>query len=162
MKTTENNMDANWIVSANASRARFFSQPNLSQPLEEISDMVNEAVRLRTSETEPDKVGPTAGTKSMHNTGGPVPNKGYEPHQTPSEHQTELFARNVAGYLLKSHQEGRYEHLSIVASPQFLGELRKLLAPELESVVSLEINKDYTQFSAQQLQEQLKAHQAKH
>jgi protein required for attachment to host cells len=155
-------MDANWIVSANASRARFFSQPHASKPLEEISDMVNEAVRLRTSETESDKLGATAATKSMHSTGGAAPNKNYEPHQTPVEHQTELFARNVASFLLKSHQEGRYEHLSIVAAPQFLGELRKLLDPELEPIVSLEINKDYTQYSARQLQEQLKAHQAKH
>jgi protein required for attachment to host cells len=158
----EDDMDANWIVSANASRARFFSQTNLTKPLQEISDMVNEAVRMRTSETESDKLGATSATNSGHNTGGAAPNKNYEPHQTPVEHQTELFARNVASFLLKSHQEGRYEHLSIVAAPQFLGELRKLLDPELESVVNLEINKDYTQFGAQQLQEQLKAYQAKH
>jgi protein required for attachment to host cells len=154
-------MNSTWIVSANASRARFFSQEPTSEKLEEITDMVNAAARLRTAETESDRLGPTAATKSSHNTGGATPNKTYEPAQTPAEHQTELFARNVADFLLKSYQEGRFQGLSLVASPQFLGVLRKLLDPQLESVVRLEINKDYTQFSAKQLLEQLQAQMKK-
>jgi protein required for attachment to host cells len=154
-------MHATWIVSANAGRARFFSEVRPSDPLEEIEDMVDDAVRLRTSETESDRLGPTSATKSVHNTGGATPNKTYEPAQTPAEHQTELFARNVASYLLKRHQEGRFDHLALVASPQFLGVLRKQLDPKLESTVSLEINKDYTQCNAAQLREQIQAYKAK-
>jgi protein required for attachment to host cells len=151
-------MNATWIVSANASRARFFSQAHASDPLEEINDMVNEAVRLRAVETESDKIGPTSATKSIHNVGGPTPNKTYEPPQMPDKHQAELFARDIAGFLLRGHQEGRFQHLSIIASPQFLGALRKLLDPALESLVNIEIDKDYTHFSPKQLQEQLQAH----
>jgi protein required for attachment to host cells len=158
----EDNMDANWILSANGSRARFFSQTQMSEPLEEINDMVNEALRLRTAETESDKIGPTAATKSSHNTGAPVPNKAYEPNQTPDEHQMELFARDVAEYLKKAHQEGRFQQLSLVASPQFLGILRKLIGPNLESLVKVEINKDYTQASPEQLREQIQAQKDKH
>jgi protein required for attachment to host cells len=154
-------MDATWIVSANASRARFFSQAHSSDALEEINDMVNDAVRLRTSETETDKLSPTAATKSMHDTGGALPNKSYEPHQTPVEHQTELFARDVAGFLQQGHQEGRYKQLSLIASPQFLGELRKFIDPKLGSLVNLEIDKDYTQYSARQLSEKIHAHEVK-
>lgn len=153
-------MNATWIVSANASRARFFSQANLTEPLEEINDMVNSAARLRTVETERDKIGPTAATKSSHNVGAATPNKAYEPPQTPEEHQMELFARNVASFLLQGHQEGRFQRLCLVASPQFLGVLRKLLDPKLESVVKQEINKDYTQSSPAQLREQIQAHKA--
>jgi protein required for attachment to host cells len=40
-----------------------------------------------------------------------------------------------------------------VASPEFLGVLRKLLDPQLESAVRLEINKDYTQLGTKQIQE---------
>lgn len=154
-------MNANWIVSANASRARFFSQMHPSESLEEINDMVNEAARLRTEETEADRIGLLAASKSQHNVGAARPGSGYEPNQTPDEHQTELFARSVAGFLLQGHQEGRFQQLSLIASPQFLGVLRKLLDPKLESLVSLEINKDYTHFSAAQLHEQLQAHKAK-
>lgn len=154
-------MQATWIVSANASRARFFSQEQSSDPLEEINDMVNEAVRLRTSDTESDKFGPTAATKSKHNVGAATPNKLYEPATTPDVHQAELFARDIAAFLLQGYQEGRFQKLSLVVSPQFLGMLRKILDARLESVVTLEINKDYTQFSPQELLQQVRSYREK-
>ena len=154
-------MQATWIVSANASRARFFSQEQTSDELEEINDMVNEAVRLRRLDTESDKIGPTSATKSIHNVGGATPNKLYEPAQTPDAHQAELFARDIAAFLLQGYQEGRFQKLSLVVSPQFLGMLRKLLDPRLESVVTLEMNKDYTQFSPAQLLEQIRNNKEK-
>ncbi|WP_019142134.1 host attachment protein [Noviherbaspirillum massiliense] len=154
-------MDATWIVSANASRARFFSQEHASDSLEEFNDMINDPSRLRMLEnTESDKRGPTSGTKSIHNTGGATPNKLYEPPQTPDKHSAELFARDIASYLLQEYQQGRFQQLSLVVSPQFLGMLRKLLDPRLESVVKLEINKDYTHFNAAQLWEQIQAQKA--
>jgi protein required for attachment to host cells len=155
-------MQATWIVSANASRARFFSQEQSSDRLEEVNDMVNEAERQRRLDLESDRYGPTSASKSMHNTGGAVPNKLYEPAQTPDAHQAELFARDIAGFLLQAHREGRFQKLSLVVSPQFLGMLRKLLDPQLESVVTLEIDKDYTQFSPQELLDQLKVYRQKH
>lgn len=154
-------MNTTWVVSANAGRARFFSQTQAGGPLDEINDMVNPDVHLRTAETESDKIGPLAAGKSAHNVGAALPNSGYEPNQTPDEHQTELFARSVASYLQQNHQAGRFKQLALVASPQFLGILRKLLDPNLMSLVNLEINKDYTQFSATQLQEQIQVHAAK-
>lgn len=154
-------MDATWIVSANAGRARFFSQATPDGPLAEISNMVNPAVRLRTADTETDRIGQHAASKSRHSVGAPTQPSGYEPNQTPDEHQTELFAREVTAFLLQGHQEGRFQQLSLFASPEFLGVLRKLLDPRLEATVSLEINKDYTQFSAKQLHEQIQANGAK-
>lgn len=123
--------------------------------------MVNEASRLRMIDTESDKLGPTSATKSMHNTGGATPNKLYEPAQTPDVHAAELFARDIADYLLQAYRDGRFQQLSLVASPQFLGLLRKLLDPNLESAVNLQIDKDYTQFSAQQLREQIRSQLSK-
>ena len=155
-------MHATWILSANASRARFFSQEQASGQLEEVNDMVNEAERQRRLDLESDKYGPTSASKSMHNTGGALPNKLYEPAQTPDAHQAELFARDIASFLLQAYREGRFQQLSLVVSPQFLGLLRKLLDPQLEKVVSLEIDKDYTQFSPQELLDQLKAYKQNH
>lgn len=145
------------ILSANAGRARFFSQENAASPLDEINDMVNDAVRQRMTETgESDKRGPTAASKSVHNTGGAVPNKLYEPPVTPDVREAELFARDIAEYLLKSYRQGRFQQLTLVVSPQFLGMLRKLLDPALGAVVNLEIDKDYTHFDARQLLEQIR------
>jgi len=123
--------------------------------------MVNDAARLRRIDTESDKFGPTSATKSIHNVGGATPNKLYEPATTPDVHQAELFARDIASFLLQGYQEGRFQKLSLVVSPQFLGMLRKILDQRLESVVTLEINKDYTQFSPQQLLEQVRSYKEK-
>ena len=154
-------MNATWIVSANASRARFFSQANAAAPLEEVNDMVNDGARLRMVESsESDKIGPTSGTKSMHNTGGAVPNKLYEPRQTPDEHAAELFARDIVAYLEESQRAGRFQELCLVVSPQFLGMLRKLLPQQLTALVKLELNKDYTMSGAQELRGHLQAAQA--
>jgi protein required for attachment to host cells len=154
-------MNATWIVSANASRARFFSQASAAAPLEEINDMVNDGARLRMAESsESDRLGPTAGTKSMHNTGGGAPNKLYEPRQTPDEHAAELFARDIVAYLEESQQAGRFQELCLVVSPQFLGMLRKLLPQQLTGLVKLELNKDYTMSGAGELRGHLQAAQA--
>lgn len=153
-------MGATWIVSANAGKAKFFSQVDASDTLVEINDMVNDGARLTTQESETDKLGPTAATKSIHNVGGATPNKLYQPAQTPDQHQSELFARDIASFLERSQNEGAFQQLHLVASPEFLGVLRKILEPKLGSAIDLEINKDYTQYSAAQLLEQVNAAKA--
>lgn len=154
----EDNVAATWIVSANASRARFFSQSNLTDPLEEFEDMVNDAARLSTSEVETDRMGPTSAGKSIHNVGGATPNKTFEPKQMPDKRAAEFFARDIAEYLLRAHREGRFQQLSLVVSPQFLGALRKFLDPSLQDAVKLELNKDYTHFSPEELRQHIQMH----
>jgi len=166
-------MQTTWIIAANAGRARFFSESDPAKPLQEIEDMINSAVRLRVVETESDKIGPTAATNSGHNIGGTqgaglahngkvgAPNKAYQPAHTPAEQEAEQFAKDISNYLLKAHQEGRFENLVISASPQFLGALRSFMDPHIKALIKTEFNKDYTHSSGQQLREQLQAQQAK-
>ncbi|PWF47932.1 host attachment protein [Massilia glaciei] len=148
-------MDTVWIVSANAGRARFFSQARHAAPFEEINDMVNSAERLRPSETERDQIGQLAASKSGHNTGAPVQPSGYDPAKMPDQIAAELFAKDVAAFLLRAWQEGRFDQLRLTASPQFLGLLRKMLDPRVAALMREELSKDYTQLNAKQLREQL-------
>jgi protein required for attachment to host cells len=151
-------MDVTCIVTANAGRARFFSQLRPRARLDEINDMVNSAARLRTADTASDALGQRAASKSRHSVGAPTQPSGYEPNQSPAEHQTEIFARSVADCLLKMQQDGRFNRLVLAASPEFLGMLRKQLDPKLLSAIALEINKDYTQLAEDKLREQVEAH----
>jgi protein required for attachment to host cells len=163
-------MHTSWFITANAGRARFFGQSDPAAPWQEIEDMVNTAVRLRVAETETDRLGPTAAGKSGHNIGGTqgvglahnanvgAPNKAYQPAHTPAEQEAEQFARDISKYLAQAHREGRFKDLVISASPQFLGALRSFLDPHVKSLVTLELNKDYTHFNARELSEQLHAH----
>ena len=161
-------MQTTWIVSANAGRARIFSEADPSEPLEEIEDMVSTAARMRTSDINTDEVGRTAAAGSSHNIGGTegvgfshnakagAPNKAYQPAQTPQEHEAEQFAKDISKYLMDAHQEGRFQQLVISASPQFLGALRMYLDPHIKPLIKLEVNKDYTHSNAQQLREQIR------
>ena len=161
-------MQTTWIIAANAGRARFFSDSDPAEPLQEIEDMVNDAVRLRDTETQTDKIGPTAATNSGHNIGGTqgvgfahngkvgAPNKQYQPAHTPAEQEAEHFARDISHYLMEAHQQGRFQQLVLAASPQFLGALRSLLDPHVKQLIKFEVNKDYTHSNAQQLREQLR------
>lgn len=166
-------MPTTWYITANAGRARFFAESDRSEPLQEIEDMVNSAVRLRVLETESDKLGPTAATNSGHNIGGTqgvgfahnakvgAPNKAYQPAHTPAEQEAEQFAKDISKYLMEAHQQGRFDQIVISASPQFLGALRSFMDPQLKPLVKTELNKDYTHSNAQQLREQLLAQQSK-
>jgi len=151
-------MTTSWIVTANAGVARIFSQVGASGDLEEVHDMANGDVHLLTSESESDQIGQRAASKSKHNVGAPTQPSGYEPHQSPDEHRTELFAREVAKFLLRGHQEHRFQQLILIASPEFLGLLRKLIDTALMSSVKLEINKDYTHLNVSELHKQIHAH----
>jgi protein required for attachment to host cells len=166
-------MPTTWIITANAGRARFFSESDPAEPLQELQDMVNNAARLRTAESETDRLGPTSAGKSSHNIGGTqgvaaahnagagAPNKQYEPNQTPVERATEMFAKDISQFLMKSHQEGLFDQIVLSASPQFLGTLRMNFDPHLMPLIKLELNKDYTHIATNQLREQLQAQQAK-
>jgi protein required for attachment to host cells len=162
-------MQTTWIISANAGRARFFSESDPAEPLQEIEDMVNEGARLRDIDINTDELGATSAGKSSHNIGGNegagfahnakagAPNKQYQPAQTPEQHETEKFAKDISNYLLEAHRDGRFQQLVLSASPQFLGALRANLDPQIKPLIKLEVNKDYTHSSAQELREQLRA-----
>jgi protein required for attachment to host cells len=154
-------MDTTWIVAADAGRARIFAETDQKHPLQEIEDMVNPAARMRIGDQLSDKMSPTSAAGSSHNTGGALPNKQYEPQQTVEEREAEMFAKSICGFLLKSHQAGKFQKLELIAEPKFLGVLRAMVDPQLKSLISREINKDYSQFSGHQLREQMRAMDAK-
>lgn len=155
-------MDATWIVSANAGRARFFAQARPVDNLEEINDMVSPSAREREGLLETDQMGQRSAAKSKHNVGMATTSSDYQPNQTPAQHESELFAREVAKYLKQAQNEGRFGNLCLVAAPEFLGVLRKQLDGNLEKAVSVEIDKDLTNVSAQELRERLKDYAARH
>lgn len=150
-------MPTTWIVSANAGHAIIFSQARANEQLHRVDELENPAARMRDSDIETDDLGNRGASKTRHNVGQPTTPSGYQPHQTPEQHEAENFARRVAGYLEKAHSEGRFDELCLVATPQFLGELRGQLDKNLKRVVKAEIDKDFTHADARELQDRLKA-----
>lgn len=151
-------MSATWIVSANAGKARFYAQEGFNTPLREISGLTNDAARLKNADIDTDAQGPHAASRSRHSTGMAMQPNGYEPEQSAVQHLNERFARNVVDYLQKAHNEGCFSRLCLVAAPEFLGTLRKVLNPTLQPLVTSEINKDYTQLNCGDLGTRVREH----
>jgi len=150
-----------WIISADAGRARIFSDTDGNSAYQEIEDLVDPLARTRMSDQVTDQAGPLAASQSIKSTGGALPNSQYEPNQTPEERNAQNFARDICAILLKAKNENRFDRLALVAEPSFLGELRAQLDPQLKSLVTFEINKDYSHSNGQQLRDQIQAYQAK-
>lgn len=153
-------MSTLWIVTANAGCAQFFSQTSTSSPLEKVGEIFNEKSSMQTAETETDRLGQHAASSSKHNVGAPTQPNGYQPNQTPSEHYTELFARNISRFLLHGYQDGHFQRIVLMASPEFLGVLRSILDKRLLDVVTHEINKDYTRCTTKELSAHLQSQAA--
>jgi protein required for attachment to host cells len=151
-------MEATWMVAANAGRARFFN----AGTLEEIFDMVSPTARERDDAIVTDRVaGERAASKSRHNVGQPTTQSAYQPHRTPSQHEADLFARDIAEFLEKAHDESRFARLYLAASPEFLGILRKQVERRLGSTEIREIDKDYTMTTPAELKQRIQEHTAK-
>lgn len=153
-------MNTFWIVTANAGCAQIFSREAISAPLEKVWEMTNGKSSLHTAETESDRLGQHAASKSKHSVGAPTQPSGYQPNQTPAEHSAEVFARDISRFLLHGYQDGHFQRIVLMASPEFLGVLRGVLDPRLLDVVTTEINKDYTRCSPQELSAHLQSQAA--
>lgn len=148
-------MARSWIVTANGGRAYVYSQIKPSGPLDKVTEIFNVDASALTAETESDKLGQFAASKSSHGAGAPAQPNDYEPDQTPAKHHAELLARKLTDFLMKGYHSNSYEQIYLFAAPEFLGVLRKLLDPKITSIISIEVNKDYTQLKPDQLREQI-------
>lgn len=132
-------MPGNWVVVADACRARIFETRALGRGLHEIEDLTNPAGRAHSGELLTD-----AGGRSYPSAGARHGNS-VQPRTDPVEHEVELFAKRLTDRLEKARVEGRFEKLYVVAAPRFLGLLREKRSKDLGRLVEREIAKDMAQ-----------------
>jgi protein required for attachment to host cells len=147
-----------WIVAANAGGAKFFSQAGLREVPQEIAELQHPEGRAHEIDLETDVLGERSPARKRDGTGMPRVESTYQPYQTPRQHENERFARQVAAYLKKAHDEGRFTQLVLMASPEFLALLRKVLDHHVVAAVRVELHKDYTKLKPTELREQVEAH----
>lgn len=123
-----------WIVVADSARARIFGAKNRGGELTELEVRYHPESRMRDRELQTDKPG------RMYSMQGEFRSA---TEQTPARKvEAERFAQDLSKYLDKKHHQQHFEHLVLVASPNFLGQLRNEFSDRLHKVVTHEINKD--------------------
>ena len=146
-------MAKSWIVTANSGYAHVYSQNSPSSSLESLTHMHNADASSVTADTESDKLGQHAASKSQHSVGAPTQPSGYEPNQTPAQRHAEVFARRLADFLKNGYHANSFERIYLFAAPEFLGVLRPLLDANVSSLIVQQVDKDYTRMSTGELRE---------
>jgi protein required for attachment to host cells len=128
----------NWIVVANASRARILQAAATGRGLEHVADLVHPESRMHGHELARDRPGHVEGI------GHGLGSAAYQPRETPRRHEHRAFARELAARLTQGVRDGDCAALVLVASNPFLGELKAALDPRLHAMLLRSEPADWT------------------
>lgn len=133
-----------YIVVADAARARIFTRDSLN--LAEKESLVHAAGRLHEGDLITDQRGDVQ--ESMSSTSR---SSGQE--NVASQHENELFAKEVATRLKSARVDNSLEKLILVAPPKFLGLLREKLDGPTQKLVIHSLSKDLSKASLNDIQD---------
>lgn len=136
-------MENVWILVADAAHGRMFTTPD-ARMISEVADYAHPESRQHERDLTTDEPGRSfdSGGQGRH---------AMEPKQAAHDHEADAFAGELADALDKGRNEHRYDHLVLIAPPEFLGRLRgRLSKPTAQSVVA-EIDKNLVHLDAQEL-----------
>ena len=137
-----------WTVVSNSNRVRLFAGRHLRSPIEEIGSFVHPEARLKEQELKSASPGRAfdsfgKGRHSME-------------HKVDAKKQQRInFADEIAEYLDKSRAQNKFSRLILIASPDFLGELRNKLSAHTMACIELSIDKDLTLKSVEEIQQHI-------
>lgn len=134
-----------YIVVADAARARIFTRDSLN--LAEKESLVHAAGRLH----EGDLITDRRGADVHESTSSTSRSSGEE--NVASQHENELFAKEVAQHLYSARVTNSLEKLIMVAPPKFLGLLRDKLDGPTQKLVTHTLSKDLSKASLADIQD---------
>lgn len=138
------------IVVADSSRARIFTSDSAHSSLNEIETMAHPEGRMHEQNMVSDQPGKDAGK-------GGSGNHAYQEIIEPKKQEMIVFAKRLADYLDDASKANKINKLSIIAAPEFLGELRTHLSSETSKKVVLELDKNLAHHSVEDIRQHLVA-----
>ncbi|MGL6111160.1 MAG: host attachment protein [Rubrivivax sp.] len=140
----------NWLVVANAARARVLEQTGIAGGFVHIADLVHPQSRQKGSDLADDRPGRAPST-AAHGTGSSA----YDARTAPREREHEHFAQELAAVLNGGIAAGRCAGLVLVASDPFLGQLKKQLSEHAHKALLRTVAADYTSLDERELAQRL-------
>ena len=132
-----------WVLVANAARARCFERDPENNALRELAGFVHPQSRLKGLALDDDRGG--------HALKG-VASTQYEPRTDSHAKEHAQFAREIAVFLDEGAIAHRFERLSLVASSAFLGELRAHLGEPTRALLHASVDRDLTSYAGAELE----------
>ncbi len=132
-----------WIVVADRAQARILSKENNDNRLKEVATLDHPKSAMKQSDYVSDHQG-----RAIGHGGVPV---AFDA-KTDWEHKNAAeFAKQVADYLETGRNKHQFGRVVLMAAPAFLGALRPALSALLTAIVDLEVSKDYTDCSLDEI-----------
>jgi protein required for attachment to host cells len=131
-------MKRNWLVIANASRARVLEESDTLGQYRHVADLVHPESRQKGTDLGTDRPGHVMG--AGHGLGG----TSYELRTDPKEREHDRFAREVASAVNDGVADGRCAGITLVASDPFLGHLKAHLNNGARRLLLRSVAADYT------------------
>jgi protein required for attachment to host cells len=138
MQTTPTPIRRNWLVVANAARARVLEETGEPGRYTHVADLVHPQSRLKGEQLRRDRPG------HVLRSGPGEGSTAYAPHTEAREREHERFAREVAAVLNGGVDEGRCAGLTLAASDPFLGRLTSHLHANARKLLLRSVAHDYT------------------
>lgn len=122
-----------WVLIANNSNAKIFSVKGLGKEITKIHDLDHPNSRKKSGEILTDRPGRAYDRVGVgrHAVG-----------KDPMVHEHQVFAEKLSEILRKGFDQGSYEEIALIASPQFLGAIRQSLSDPVKKLVGNEVDKD--------------------
>jgi protein required for attachment to host cells len=141
----------NWLVVANAARARVLEETDRDGVYTHVADLVHPQSRLKGEQLGGDRPGHVEGV------GHGLGSAAYQPRTDPREREHDRFAREVAQAVNDGVAQGRCAGVSLVASDPFLGLLKSHLDTQARKALLRTVACDYTALRDDELAPRLHA-----
>ena len=134
-------MKRNWIVIANAARARVLEESDRPGRYEHVADLVHPQSRMKGAQLDTDRPGHVEGT------GHGLGSASYQPRTDPREREHDRFAREVARVVNEAVAKSRCAGITLVASDPFMGQLKSHLHVQAGKLLLRSLSSDFTTLS---------------
>jgi protein required for attachment to host cells len=141
-------MSITWIMVANASQAKLFSNSGPNRGLTLLKELLHPESREKTSNLVSDRSGSNAGTG----------HGAFVQATDPKHHEAERFAQELTRELEEGRVNNAYDRLILVASAPFMGLVNSRLPGQVRSKLSESIEKDYTRLPVKELSGHLESY----
>ncbi len=140
-------MPNTWVVVADSGSARIFTADSPLGPLVEFADYAHPEALVNERRLVSDRAGRTTDSHGRSHA--------YESEDSPQEHEFKAFARLLGEEICLARAKGEFDHLFLVAPPQFLGMLRASLDAETGKRIETELSKNLVGLSAAEIRARL-------
>lgn len=138
-------MKKHWYIIADRAKLRIYEQEDNQSSLQLIKTKENPEGTLKDGEINTDKDGQPAN----------VMFDSYQTSTSPSEHVTELWAKEIASILDSDRMQNKFDSLVLVMGPEMLGKVRQELSDSAQTLVREELTKNYSQVPDHAMKETL-------